>query len=224
MQPPAVARLDRPPVEGFGDRGGGAVENAAGRKPQRHPPRGEVPACPFDVIEHGEVRFRRGRGVIGDECAEERPGGVSAGRKTRGPGLKRGAGGLVLESARGEAFAEREGESAGVAASRAQDFEIVGRKACCAIEAAMRRPGIGAALGEILPGHQDIAGARMAGDEMIEVLARVGLVAHQKIPLPQAEILNKDGVALRLVAAAVDDLDPPQPGIRIRVQPEADAE
>jgi hypothetical protein len=45
----------------------------------------------------------------------------------------------------------------------------------------------------------------MARDEVIEILARVGLVAHQEIGIAEAEILNEQSVAGQLGFATIHD-------------------
>ena len=59
----------------------------------------------------------------------------------------------------------------------------------------MRGPWMRAALRQILPAHHDMVDAGMPSDKVIEILARIGLVAHQEAPLSEAEILNEHRVA-----------------------------
>ena len=105
--------------------------------------------------------------------------------------------------------AEAKRESVGVAAGGAHQLAQVGGEAGGALETAMRGPGMRAALREILPAHHDRIGARMARDEVIEILARIGLVAHQETRIAEAEILNEQSVAGQLGFAPVHDREPP---------------
>src|SRR5208283_3775047 len=62
--------------------------------------------------------------------------------------------------------------------------------------------------------------ALMPRCEMIEVLARVGLVAHQEALSAKSEVLNKDRVARDLLTASVHHMDAPDPDVQVRVQPQ----
>src|ERR1700722_6155883 len=64
--------------------------------------------------------------------------------------------------------------------------------------------------------------ARMTRDMMVQILAGVGLVVHQEALIAEPEVLDEDSVAGELLVAAVDDLDPPEPCVQARVQPERD--
>ncbi len=99
----------------------------------------------------------------------------------------------------------------------------VGGEAVRAFEATVRGPRMRAALSEVLAAHHDIAGARMGRDEMIEILARIGFVAHQEVWIGEAEILDEQRVARQLSFAPVLDREPPQPDVRVRVERQRDA-
>ena len=88
----------------------------------------------------------------------------------------------------------------------------------------MRGPGMRAALREVLAAHHDEPGARMARDEVIEILARIGLVAHQEVRIGEPEILDEQGVARQFGLAPVLDRQPPQPDVDLGVQRQRDAE
>ena len=89
-------------------------------------------------------------------------------------------------------------------------------------ETAMRGPGMRAPLRQVLPAHQDMVDAGMTSDKVIEVLARIGLVAHQETPFAEAEILNEHRIAAQFLPAPVGDIDAPEPDVGVRMQPEAD--
>ena len=131
------------------------------------------------------------------------------GARVDGSRLKRRAAGLVLQALRGEGDAEAKRDSIGVAVGGTHQLAEVGGESGGALEAAVRGPGMRAALREILSAHHDRIGARMARDEVIEILARIGLVAHQETGIAEAKILNEQSVAGQLGFASVLDREPP---------------
>ena len=109
-----------------------------------------------------------------------------------------------------------------VAVCGAHHIPEVGGKTRRPFETAVRGPGVRAALRQVLPAHQDIVHDGAPSDKVIDVLARVGLVAHQEAPFSKTEILNQDGVQAQLLPAPVLDIDAPEPEVAVRMQPEAD--
>ena len=154
--------------------------------------------------------------------AEERPGRRRAGRQRRGLGLKSGASRLVLEPIRGEARAERKRKLIRVAVGGAHHRAEIGGEAGGAFETAMRDPRVRAALRQVLPAHENMVHDGMPCGKVIEILACVGLVAHQEAPFAEAEILNENSVAGQFTVAPVNDVDPPEPNVGVRVHPQAD--
>ena len=97
----------------------------------------------------------------------------------------------------------------GVAVGGPHKLPEIGCEAGGTFDTAMRDPGMRAVLRQVLPAHQNVIHAGMPRDMVIEILACVGLVAHQEARFAEAEILNEDGVAGQRPTAPVDDLEPP---------------
>ena len=205
MRAAAVARPYFGLGQTFGDGDRRCVDDGA-----RRLDKGDLallPACGdlFDLVDEGEVGVGRRRGMVGLEDAEERPRRRRPRREGHGSRLKRRAAGLVLQALRGEVHAEAKRNSIGVAAGGTHQLAEVGGESGGALETAVRGPGMRAALREILSAHHDRIGARMARDEVIEILARVGFVAHQETGIAEAEVLNEQSVAGQLGFASVLD-------------------
>ena len=60
----------------------------------------------------------------------------------------------------------------------------------------------------------------MLRDMMVEILAGVGLVVHEKALIAKPEILDEDRVAGHVRSAIVGDFEAPEPGVEARVKPE----
>src|SRR5271155_314197 len=76
-----------------------------------------------------------------------------------------------------------------------------------------------AALRQILSAHHRVARPSALCDMVIDILTCVGFVVHEEIRIAEAEILNEYDVARQLAFAQVMDFDPPQPQVRMRMQP-----
>ena len=158
--------------------------------------------------------------VIGIEQTEEsalaacRRGGAYGGR------LQRGAGRFLLKPHAGQIAAEAADALRPDAELRPEDLRGVGREAQCALEAAMRHPGIAAGLRHVLPAHDHRPEARILADRVVDVLRGVGFVREHEAACAKSQILDQDRVALRLGGAAVFQLDTPEPERFSRMQPQ----
>ncbi len=222
MHASAIAHSNRLLVERVGDRDRRILKNAAGGEGQGDSSRRPVLAGALHVIDHGEVFVGRRLRMVGVEDAKKCPGRRCARGQGHGPGLKRRAAGLILQAARRQALAERERESIGVAVGGTHQLAKIGGEGGSALETTMRDPRMRASLRQILPAHHDVVGPGMRRDEMIEILARIGLVAHDEALFAETEILDERRVAVRLRVALVDDQDAPEPNVGTGMQPEAD--
>ena len=98
---------------------------------------------------------------------------------------------------------------AGVPIPRPEQLHRVGGEAGGTLEAAVRDPRVPAALRQILPAHHHRSAARMAGDVVVDVLRRVGLVVHEEATVAQADVLHEDRITRHWLRAGVRDVDPP---------------
>src|SRR5438874_1024955 len=68
----------------------------------------------------------------------------------------------------------------GIAMTRTEQLHRVGRERARAIETAVHYPRMFAILCNVLAAHHDSPAARMAGDMVVDVLRRVGLVVRDE--------------------------------------------
>ncbi len=128
----------------------------------------------------------------------------------------------MLQPRARQSLAERKAKGVIVAKGWPEKLFAVGRKTNRAVDAAMHREGMAPVLRQILAVHDDLAKARVRGDEVVDVLRDIGLVVHQEAPPAEADVLDQNGVH-RAGAPMVFELDAPDPGGAIRVEEKRDA-
>ena len=177
-----------------------------GRRPAAHPGAGCAPARrarrrpprsrPRPAPPHRSARDRR--------RSTPRGGRARRGRRTSTPPAPPGCRVTVADWIIGQAtscWSRSPGrlapgiDPAGVAVARPQQLHRVGGEAGGTLEAAVRDPGVRAALRQVLPAHHHRPAARVTGDVVVDVLRGVGLVVHDEAAIAQAEVLHEDRVA-----------------------------
>ena len=159
--------------------------------------------------------------MIGLVEAKERPCRPRARRHRQDLGLDHRARDLVLEP-----LARQLGpgiDLARVPVGRPQQLHRVRGETGGSLEAAVRDPRMPAALRQILAAHHHGSAARMAGDVVVDVLRRVGLVVHDEATVTEAHVLHENRIARDGLRAGVRHVHPPQPEPLPRVQPKRDA-
>ena len=116
--------------------------------------------------------------------------------------LQRHAGHLVLQARVRQAAIAVTADAIGVAVGRSEHLQGIGGKAGGALEAGVQDPRMAAALGKILPAHDDRAKSRCLRNMMIDVLRGVGLVVHEKAAVREAKVLHQDGIGRQIVPHA----------------------
>ena len=158
--------------------------------------------------------------MVGLEQTEERPCRLTARLESDGRRLDHRAGDLVLEALARQV--EPWVDLGGVPVLRPEQLQRVGGEAGGARKAAVRDPRVPAALRQILPAHHHRSAARVVSDVVVDVLRRVGFVAHEEAAIAQADVLHQDRITRHWLRVGVRDLDPPQPELVLGVQPKGD--
>ncbi len=229
---------DRPPVRAFlvrtlrvalddlglrqrtCDRQRRLLEQAPHRHAQRDFARRKVTRGLLRPIGPREIGIARCLCVIGLVQAKERPCRPGTRRQGDDLGLDHRARDLVLAPLARQV--EPGIDLALVPIVRSQQLHRVRGEPGGPLEAAVRDPGVPAALRQILAAHHHRTAARMAGDVVVDVLRCVGLVVHEEATVAEAHVLHEDRIARHGLRAGVRHLHPPQPEPVLRVQPERD--
>ncbi len=183
------------------------LEDAPHGRAQRDPACGKITRGLLRRIDPREIGIARCFGVIGLVEAKERPCGWRVRLQSDHPGLDHRAGDLVLEPLARQVDAGI--DLAALSIVRPEELHRVSGEARGTLEAAVRDPGMAAALRQILTAHHHRSAARMAGDVVVDVLRCVGLVVHEEAAVAEAHVLDEDRIARQGLRARARHLDPP---------------